>query len=612
MKTEIKSNSKILLVDSNLDFSDYQHFSSSEIITLDYLSHKELTERRIPHKTSDDFLNLTELKNMENQIYEFVNWYLLDELSEILIDDKINLGELFYVEFRAEITQFLKTFLEISKIFSEHPNCFFQVSLNTSEVLSVFSKNFNIINSSKKNQSIFTTVDVPIKIGTKNLTLKFSSNSISKIKIILDKISSYFLTKKINGNFNTILLVGFTTLKNQEFLLTSKNYNLNIVKYDGNLPSIWNLKTFQIIKNSNCIIENENTLSNDEFKKQLTEKCSLFEHKIESIISNEEILSKYFSINNQSFWNALKPSFLRLCRRYFFNAAQEIVLVNNLFKKYNFSKILLFDESEMLAQIVISVAKKFHISTFQVQHGVYFDSQEMTSENKFQRLIPQKSDFFITWGQNFRNYLISNSVNPIKIKNFGCIFFDKLFQENIFSESEQILLASDPLAFNRPLDLVNNQKELYAKTIEQICSSVFRNKKKLIIKTHPQKNQYEQEIAQKIDPTIKVFHSGDIHPLIKSSDLIIVTDVSTVILESMILQKPVISIRMKQHYGMPTIFNYCKQISLDDFDSWIKSFYDNPNIKKEMISKGNEFLKIYLENHGNASRKLLEFLEETN
>ena len=143
----------------------------------------------------------------------------------------------------------------------------------------------------------------------------------------------------------------------------------------------------------------------------------------------------------------------------------------------------------------------------------------------------------------------------------------------------------------------------------KISLSVIQNNKKLIIKTHPQKNQFEKEIAHKIDSSIKVNYSGDVHSMIQSSDLVITTDLTTVILESMILQKPVISIRMKEHYGKPQIFNYCNQIPLESLDSWIKSFYNNPKIKNDLVEKGNEFLKKYISNQENSSKKLLEFLQ---
>ena len=266
----------------------------------------------------------------------------------------------------------------------------------------------------------------------------------------------------------------------------------------------------------------------------------------------------------------------------------------------------------MTEQIVSFFAKKNNVPTFQIQHGVYYDSLEMKNENEFWRLICAKSDFFIAWGDIYKNYYLKNSVNPNKIEVLGASFFDSLFLEANHSKScDHILLASDPLAFNRLVDLTVFQKELYQNTIEQISKIISKQNKKLIIKTHPQKNQNEKEIVNKIDPKIDVFYSGDIHPLINSADLVIDTDMSTVILEAMILQKPVISIRMKDHYGVPEIFNYCTQIPLDSLESWLMNFYRRPELKNELISKGNRFLELYFKNQGNASNEILKYLENS-
>ncbi len=603
--------SKILIIDSTLTISDFESFLNSfEIITLDYASHMTLIDKGISHTNSDDFLGSHEIQDLENQIYHLVNWYNLKEISKIITDNGINLGELFYVEFRSELTQFLKKYLEISKIFLKYSNFSFLSSQNVSEIISTFSNNFSIIETTKKIESIYSTVDIPIKFGKKNFTLKLNLTTVSRIKSILEKSTKSFINKKIQNNMKTVLLVGFTTLKNKNFLLSSTNYDLNLVKYDSVLPSIWNKETFDIIKTSKCIVENQSTILNNEVKDLIKEKQNIFEKKIDSLLLNENILSKHFSINNQSFWKSLKPLFIRMCQKHFFNAAQEIIQGEKLFKKYSFSKILLFNEAEMIEQIILSLAKNNNISIYLIQHGVYYDTDEMMMENKFGRIIPQKSDFFITWGEIFKNYLIKNSISQDKIKNLGSLFFDKLqLENNLSGMSNQILLASDPLAFNRPIDLTISQKDLYQNTIEHICKIVSQKNKKLIIKTHPQKNQNEQEIAKKIDQTILVYHSGDIYPLIESSDLVIVTDVTTVILEAMIMQKPVISIRMKEHYGKPEIFNYCKQIPIGSLDSFIKSFYSSSKIKNDLIDKGNDFLKIYLQNQGCASQELLKFLQ---
>ena len=65
-----------------------------------------------------------------------------------------------------------------------------------------------------------------------------------------------------------------------------------------------------------------------------------------------------------------------------------------------------------------------------------------------------------------------------------------------------------------------------------------------MIRPHPLKDIGEKELAQKLDPEIKVVVGGSILPLIKSSSLVVVTNNSSVILEALALKKPVISIKM--------------------------------------------------------------------
>ena len=340
--TNNHSDSNLLLIDSSLTFSDYSNFvTSSKIIALDFESHKDLTDKDIPHEISDTFLNSHIFTDMENQIFHFVNWYKIKEISEIISYEGINLGELFFIEFRSELTKFLKSFLEISKIIQIYDGYYFQSSKKINEIVSLISKNYKIIYSKKIEESINSTVDIPIQLGQKIFTVKLNQKNVSKIKNFLDLSTQNFLNKKINKNFKTILLIGFTTLKSENFLLSANNYNLNLIKYDPDLPSIWNKKTYDIIKNSKSIIENESTLLSKKEKKEIENKKKLFEKKFDFIFLQNKIFNDYFSLNGQSFWNAFKPLFKKICNNYFSRAAKEIILTEKLFQKYSFSKVLI-------------------------------------------------------------------------------------------------------------------------------------------------------------------------------------------------------------------------------------------------------------------------------
>jgi len=604
------SSTDYFLVDNIQKSVELENYDSKQIITFDYDSHISLNKQKIPHLISDKFHSVEELHNIENLIYSLVKWYEIPSIQNEIFQNNINLGELFFLEFRDELVSFLKKFIEISNLVKLNPDSHYYVSENISELILPLTKNVTKVDMKYQNTSMYNSIDIPLKIGSKQLTIKLSTKNASRIQNFLNKTNQIlFLNKKTNQKSPSILLVNFSTIKNEELLLEIPNFHLNGIKYDRTTPAIWNKHSLNIIKNSNCIMENESTLLDKKSVEKIKQQKQLFLSNLASVFSSKD-LEIHFSLNQLSFWNAIKPLFMRLCKKRFLQAAKEIELAQNLLKKHSFSKILLYHESGMTEQIILKLAKQQKIPVCVLQHGLYYDSEEMIDENHFQRIISKNPDYFIGWGKFFKNYLVDNDVDSNKIKIFGSIFFDKIFQKKISShdDSGYVLLASDPLAFNRPIDLSIDQKELYKNTIEQICKIVSQNNKKLIIKTHPQKNQHEQEIAKKIDPSIKVIHSGDIHPLIKSADLVITTDVTTVILEAMIMQKPVISIRMKEHYGKPEVFNYCNQISLDSLNYWITSFYTNSEKKIDLIAKANEFLKIYVENQGNASNEILKFL----
>jgi hypothetical protein len=608
--TSVIPTPSYLLVNNIQTIDNLGDYVSKQIITFDYNSHVFLTKKNISHITSDQFYSVGELGDIENKIYSFVKWYQLSSIQNEIISHDINLGELFFLEFRDELVSFLKIFIEIMNLVKLNPTSTYYVSKNLIKFILPLSKNVIELKQNSHN-SIYDSIDVPLKIGSKQLTMKVSKKNFSKIQsfsnIFLQIIS---LNKKFDKKSSSVLAVNFSTIKNKEFLL--ETFNFNLIKYDRINPTIWNRNSFNIIKNSNCIVENESTLLGKKSLESIKSDQNNYLFKIKSIFSSKDF-ENFFSLNELSFWEQLKPLLIELCNKRFLEAAKEIELAKTLLKKYSFSKILLFHESGMIEQIILQFAKKQKIPVFVLQHGLVFESKEMITESNFQRTIPKKSDCFLVWGDYMKNYLLKNNIESNKIKVIGSIFLDGLFQNKISSNnnSESILLASDPLAFHRIIDLSIDQKELYNKTIEEISTITSNLNKKLIIKTHPQKNQHEEDITKKIDSSIVVYHSGDIYPLIESSELVIVTDMSTVILEAMIMQKPVISIRMKEHYGKPEILNYCTQIPLESLDSWLKLFYKDPEIKINLIKKGNEFLNKHIHNHGNASTEVLKFLEET-
>ena len=94
------SNANFLLVDNIEKLDELGDYESKTIITFDYNSHIFLQAQKISHITSDKFHSSEELEYSDNLIYTFVEWYEIPSIKKIIFDNNINLGELFFSEFR--------------------------------------------------------------------------------------------------------------------------------------------------------------------------------------------------------------------------------------------------------------------------------------------------------------------------------------------------------------------------------------------------------------------------------------------------------------------------------------------------------------------------------
>ncbi len=135
--------------------------------------------------------------------------------------------------------------------------------------------------------------------------------------------------------------------------------------------------------------------------------------------------------------------------------------------------------------------------------------------------------------------------------------------------------------------------------------------KKLIIKVH-NSAYFDEKIAKKINPDIIVKNSGSISDYAKNCELLICIDISTAILEAMLLKKPIVSILIKDRDSDSKIFqnNYTLKTEICDLEeTLIRIFLDN-KFKNSYIEKGEKFICNYLLNPGNSTKTLLNFLSD--
>ena len=594
------------------------------IIVFDNASHNFLLEKNIDHELSDDYLNDEDLDYIQDLTYRFSNWYSEPEISNLIEYEGINVGELFYLELSYFLTPILKRIFELQKICQKFKNPFFISSASLVNILKLFSSNIETLANNDKKNIIIIDNNLSIKFGKFTLTIN-SGNIILKniVKLSYNFYDNLFSSKKIDHDKPTILLVNFTTLRFKSFFEELPNHSINLVKYDTVVPAFWNFTTLSLIKKSGCHIENNNTISkNNDFL--FSENQDLFiNQKLNNLLQNELFFKRFFSLNGQIFWNIIKNDFIQMFTRNYNSAIQNIVRIKLLFKKYPISYIILNSECSHLDLVIINLAKKFGIKTSILQHALYYDDLQNlnyynSKSDQFQRVLPTYSDNFFVWGKLTQIDSEKHGIPHKKIIPIGCPFFDAFLdktEHSKVSEKQYALLATTPLTYkNQTKELSVKTQIEYYDTIKQICEITTKIHKNLLIKVHHGSTSIEKKIVNQINSNIIVETTGSFYQYAKKCEVLICIDMSTAILEAMLLKKPVILVLINDKVSYPELFqnDYVIIAKISDLENvLIKLFHDN-FYKKSVIKNGEKFLDYYFNNIGTSSKALLNFLDQIN
>lgn len=599
---------RILLADSSftIDSSKNQY---QKIITFDFDLHKLLLDYKIQHEISDNYLTKSELDEIQKKTYELSRWSKQKEIAELLQYEGINLGNLLINDFIDFIAGFLKKFCEITKIVQNYPNYEFVTAGDLFEIVKILSNNVKLVY--KKTNHKHETIKHTYSLGQKSISITISKTTYLKLK----NITEFFLQKifqldKTKSNENYVLLIEFDPTKYKTFLLSSKT-PINFLLYNRRWPTIWNWESFNVVRKSGGRVVTYKTLVNGDLEVKINHTKNILEKKLNHLWDNGFFIS-FFSFNNISFWQAIRPFFEEKLTYKIKEAIPEIEAAKKLFDKYPIKAILIQSEIGPNEQIMMHLARKNNIPVILVQHGVPYETKEAFDRNNLIGFFPNFSDAMIVWGDLTNKYLESSGINSSKIKLLGNPVYDDLFNKKNIIREETILLATSPPMKDIVYDNLVETNKRYRNAIENICKIVTNLDQKLVIKLHPSLVDFDIEfMASKISNKITVFKSGSIFPLIENCKVLVTFDLSTTIVEAQILKKPVISIRLKDYgFGESEIFKTrsCISIPIDDFEKTLNEILTNDS-KKETIKNGDRFVDQYLVNKGTSCKAILDYLK---
>ena len=615
----------VILFDSISDLDDLVEMSSkniSTIISFDYDTHKILKDKKINHEISDNYLSKKDLRNIQKTAYLVSEWFNSDIISKYINYNGVNLGSLIQDELINILVNYIKKVFGLYKISKQLNDSTFVSSYSCHEIMKNFTKNIMKFKNSKTEifgQLPLDSTKVRMKIGIKNHSMEFRipKNVFTRLKGISEKPSKFMLSKNhsIDENSKNILVIEFNTIRYQTFFEQMSNSNLNFVIYNRRSPAFWNVPSYNLIKQSGCIIETKNSLYGTNLKEIILDGKIHIKTKILDLFSKENFFETFFSLEGISFWSTFKEFFQEYFRNRALEFIEEIELTKKLMEKYTFSSILILSEAGLNERIALQLAHQKQISVCLLQHGVNYDTKQSYDMNVAQGALPVKSDYFLCWGKVTEKYSKSLGIKSEKIYSIGSPIFDRLrFDEQNSSKNDCVLFATAGPTKEDASDLTIEIIEKYMNAVKKICQLVTKYNKKLIIKIHPSPDELDPSfIAKQINSEIKVIKEGNISPLIQSCDLMIVIDFTSPILDAHILKKPVISLSVKDNgWGIPTAFKNksCLVTNLEKLESNLKDVLNNENIRNQLIENGTKSSSEYLSYQNNGSSKLIGFLEE--
>jgi len=594
-----------------------------KIFAINYESHKKLEKIGMNHEIYDKFLTEQERDELFDFCTHSYEWFERNELSKKFCFQGINFFEIMDTgEFHEDL---LKVSIEgtiIKKIiFNNKPK-----AIICSKQISDFIKiNFpkiklEINEIASKQFLIYEKIDLKFNLGKTPITIKISKNNYFKLKKYFEKITcSFYNLWYKKSSKQIILLTEFNPLIFKNLISTLSKDNYQIVFLNFRRPASWNLESINILKETNSkIIYAENFLRNE----NINELTKDFRTKLEKIFKEDDF-HEIFKFNNISLWplinSKLKNGFFERIPNYI----KQILIIKNIINNLNLKCFITLNETGETEKILLKINNQ-KIKSILLLHGFHNfhkETEEICIKKDLMRTNLLKSDRFFVWGERDFQYYQKLGIEKSKIIITGSPKYDDFkINKNILNKEKTILITPEPIteySGHRTIELA----ETYEKTIKNICNVINGfNNIRIIVKLHPGQNSHNEslkEIFNIIDKQIPVYQIKPTRELIDQCDLLLnITcesfDPSTIMLEGLILEKPVLEILLdgnKYSVSNNTINSISHEDNLKNHIQ--KMLFDDEFLKKNDLNR-KHVLQNYLSYQTKASEKVLDYINNWN
>ena len=376
--------------------------------------------------------------------------------------------------------------------------------------------------------------------------------------------------------------------------------NKPIILLNRRRSAIWNKESLKILKKyTNCKILNYKKLLNSKDKKDLSLLKKKYQQNLQNLWKNEEFFTNLFSKSNISFWHVVKRKIVNLYYDRLDDYLEYLITTKKILESLTIDSIIMLNEVAETENTILKF-NRLKIPTFLLQHSFlrYFPT---TSEAQWryedQKLVPLKSDYFLIWGNSDYEFFSKFGIPTSKLKITGSARHDYFFASTRTRyNSKTVLLALSPLNDRGGMGDTNSaiKYEEHLTNIINIIKNI--SGVKIIVKLHPGENWHNLSLLEFFKKTYKdipVYQIRSSKIVIESSDLTINInpysfDPSTIMLESMILNKPTMLISLDEQFKNLEYDESFPIVSLSyraNIEKYLKKILDDDKFRQTLLEK---------------------------
>jgi len=430
---------------------------------------------------------------------------------------------------------------------------------------------------------------------------------------IFNKIT--YWNNNFDNNLKKILLLEFDPELYENLIIQIKKCGYVPVLVNFRKPAISSMASLNSLKRTQSVIFNPKMLriNKNELNGTIKKICPKI---INFIKQNNDFLE--FNIYELKLSSIIKKQIIRILEERLDEYVKQINYFKFLDKRNDVVSSISLNLSGETEKIFSKIKKNTPLILLQHGFSNYHDFNSYSDTLDDYDLLREK---IAVWGNSVRDYLISNS----DMQNNNIIVsgsprhddFEPSKKTNI--TKKRIVITPRPLIMH----VEGTKLELHLR-YEKVLKDIILYLKKfdsveIVFKLHPQQNPHNEiikSIIRDLDPEIPILQDESIKKILENSYLLINIspdnlDASTVVFESMLMNTPIVNIRLQNNSWIYD-FEKTEAVLTFDYDSnyQIKMSELITDEKKynEQVGKLEKFLEFYLVNRKCASENLIKSL----